>query len=213
MKTTTILFDLDGTLIDTRELVVASFQHTFREVLQLPISAEEVLRDYGRPLTYSFGRYTDKKEVVDEMLQVYRKHNVEIHDQMALPFLYVQEDLEQLHQSGFRMGVVTSKKRPTVMMGIRLFQMDPYFEVYVCEEDTKIHKPQPEPLLEAMRQLNIQPEETIYVGDSPFDILCAHGAKVRSAAVSWSNYPPETWDEVKPTYRISRLNELLTLLS
>jgi len=209
----TLLFDLDGTLIDTRQLVVASFQHTFQEVLGLPISAEEVLHDYGRPLTYSFGRYTEDKNVVDEMLRVYRKHNVEIHDQMALPFPHVSEDLTALQKAGFRMGVVTSKKRPTVMMGIRLFNMEGFFETYVCEEDTKIHKPQPEPLLEAMKRMQVSPAETLYVGDSPYDILCAHAAKTTSAAVLWSNFPAETWDEVQPTFRLERLNQLLTLLT
>lgn len=212
MSITTLLFDLDGTLIDTRELVVASFQYTFQKVLGLPISAEEVLHDYGRPLTYSFGRYTQDKAVVDEMLRVYRQHNVEFHDQRTLPFPHVGEDLAELHNAGYRMGLVTSKKRPTVMMGVRLFHMEEYFETLVCEEDTKEHKPHPEPLLEAMRRMQVQPQETLYIGDSPYDILCAHAAQVPSAAVLWSNFPPETWDEVKPTYRLDRLTQLLTLL-
>jgi len=212
LSITTLLFDLDGTLIDTRQLVVASFQHTFQEVLGISIRAEEVLNDYGRPLTYSFGRYTQNKAVVDEMLRVYRKHNVENHDQMTQPFPFVGDDLAQLHQAGYRMGLVTSKKRPTVMMGVRLFNMEDYFETLVCEEDTIEHKPKPEPLLEAMRRMQILPDETLYIGDSPYDILCAHAAQVTSAAVLWSNFPSETWDEVKPTYRLQRLNQLLTLL-
>jgi pyrophosphatase PpaX len=192
--------------------VVASFQHTFQKVLGLNIGAEEVLNDYGRPLTYSFGRYTQDKTVVDEMLRVYRHHNVDLHNQMTLPFPFVGEDLAQLHKLGYRMGLVTSKKRPTVLMGVRLFNMEDYFETLVCEEDTIEHKPQPEPLLEAMRRMQVLPNETLYIGDSPYDILCAHAAHVPSAAVLWSNFPPETWDEVQPTYRLQRLNQLLTLL-
>src|SRR5665647_1721211 len=117
MNLTTLLFDLDGTLIDTRALVIASFQHTFRTVLNLDISAEEVLNDYGRPLTYSFGRYTKNPEIIEEMLQVYRQHNLAVHDQMALPFPFINDDLKAFQQAGYVMGIVSSKKRPTVMKG------------------------------------------------------------------------------------------------
>lgn len=212
MSLTTILFDLDGTLIDTRAMVVASFQHTFRTVLHLEISAEEVLNDYGRPLTYSFGRYTKNLEIVEEMLQVYRQHNLSVHDQMALPFPFINDDLSALQQAGYTMGIVSSKKRLTVMKGIRLFQMEPFFQVYVCEEDTKIHKPQAEPLLEACRIMQIEPSATLYVGDSPYDILCAQAARAHSAAVMWSNFPAAVWDELKPDYRLQRLADLLSYL-
>ncbi|MCE5195676.1 MAG: HAD-IA family hydrolase [Negativicutes bacterium] len=212
MNPTTLLFDLDGTLIDTRALVVASFQHTFRTVLGLEISAEEVLNDYGRPLTYSFGRYTNDAAVIREMLQIYRRHNLAAHDQMAQPFPFIQEDLQALQQAGYPMGVVSSKKRLTVMKGIRLFQMEAFFQVYVCEEDTKIHKPQAEPLLEACRLLQIEPSAALYTGDSPYDILCAKAAGSPSAAVLWSNFPSTVWDELQPDYRLQRLADLLAYL-
>ncbi|NLN82885.1 MAG: pyrophosphatase PpaX [Firmicutes bacterium] len=208
MKLTTILFDLDGTLIDTRKLVVASFQHTFKKVLNIEVTAQDVLQDYGRPLTYTFGRYTQDPATVDEMLRVYREHNVIYHDSITEAFPLVYEDVLQLHQAGFRLGIVTSKKRPVVLMGVRLFDLEHFFEVYVCEEDTKKHKPGPEPILEALKQMKVKPEETIYVGDSPYDILSAKAAGVYSAAVIWSNFPETTWQELKPDLILSRLNEL-----
>lgn len=208
MQISTILFDLDGTLIDTRKLVVASFQHTFQEVLGLEVTAQDMLQDYGRPLTYTFGRYTSNPETVQEMLTTYRQHNLIHHDQMTENFPNVVEGLKELHNKGFRLGVVTSKKRSAVMMGIRLLGLESCFETLVCEEDTQKHKPGPEPILEALKRMNIAAEETIYVGDSPYDILSAHAAGTYSAAVSWSNFQKETWDEVKPHLLINDLREL-----
>ena len=205
-----ILFDLDGTILDTRALVAASYLHTFKEVLEMEMSASEVMRDYGRPLRYTFARYAPPAKV-EEMMQVYRDFNLEHHDAMAVLYPGGYEGLIKIKELGLPMGVVTSKKRPIAERGLRLHHLEDFFEILVCEEDTIEHKPEPEPLQFAARKLGLIPEEMIYVGDSPYDLMCANSAGAAAIAVAWSTFTAEELLELKPLLYVHDLNDIVKL--
>lgn len=186
----TVLFDLDGTLVDTAELIIASFQHTFRYFLGRETPREQILATLGEPLTHAMRRHTDSDALVSEMVAYYRKHNVAEHDRLARPFPGARLCLEGLRAAGCAIGLVTSKARQTALMGLRLDDWEPFLDVVICAEDCPEHKPSPLPVLTALEQLQVQPgPDVLMVGDTLFDILAGQRAGVDTAGVLWSAQP------------------------
>ena len=204
-----ILFDLDGTLIDTTPLIFESFRHTFRHHFGRSMGEEEMLGYLGIPLKQPFlEMYPDQ---VDVLIKTYREFNEENHDRYTGVFIGINRVLEECSKKGVRLGVVTSKRRGLAMRGLELFGLEKYMSVFVGLEDTAIHKPEAAPLLKAIEMCGI--EDTggvLYVGDSPYDILCARNAGVKSAAVTgWSYLPAEKLMGVKPDICLRNPGELL----
>jgi pyrophosphatase PpaX len=176
------LFDFDGTLADSVELIMASFRHATAEVLGA-VPDEDVLRaGIGRPLI-------DQMRALDpdraqELFDVYVAHNVAWHDRLLRPYPGVDALLARLRADGRRLGVVTSKRRPTAELGLRLLGMDG-FETVVGWEDTEAHKPGPEPVLRALERMHAAPDDAIFVGDSAWDVRAGRAAGVATAAVLW----------------------------
>ncbi|TLM98366.1 HAD family hydrolase, partial [bacterium] len=143
-----VLFDLDGTLINTNDLVVASFKHTVRQHLKKDIAAEELYCYFGEPLINIMRKLAPEKS--EEMVGTYREFNLNKHDELVTPFPGTAEMLADLDRRNFRLGVVTSKIRPMAERGLRLFGLDRWMDVLVSFEDTEHHKPHPEPMNIAM---------------------------------------------------------------
>ncbi len=207
MCITTVLFDLDGTLIDTRDLILKSFAHTFEQVLQKSVPEDELLLHFGRPLHYTMQTYAPDR--VDELLQTYREFNRTNHDELTKEFPLVRATLAELKKRGYRLGIVTSKIRRVAVMGLKLFELDGLMDILVFEEDTEKHKPEPEPVLRALELASIEPSEAVYVGDSPYDILCGQRAGVKTAAALWTSYAHEDLLSLKPDYALEGIGDLL----
>ncbi|MDX6592139.1 MAG: pyrophosphatase PpaX [Gaiellales bacterium] len=178
------LFDFDGTLVDSEELILDSFRHATAAVLGA-VPPDDVLRSgIGRTLVQQAEELAGER--AQELFDVYVEHNRMRHPELLRVFPGVPEMLERLHASGARLGVVTAKIRPTLELGFEHARLDTsLFDVIVAKEDTESHKPEPEPLLLALRLLGAEPADAIYVGDSPFDIQAAHAAGVAAAAAAW----------------------------
>jgi pyrophosphatase PpaX len=176
------LFDFDGTLADSVELIMASFRHATAEVLGT-VPDDDVLRaGIGRPLI-------DQMRALDpdraqELFDVYVEHNVAWHDRLLRPYPGVDALLARLRADGRRLGVVTSKRRPTAELGLRLLGLDG-FETVIGWEDTDAHKPGPEPVLCALERMGAAPQDAIFVGDSAWDVRAGRAAGVATAAVLW----------------------------
>jgi pyrophosphatase PpaX len=186
----TVLFDLDGTVIDTGPLIAESFRHAVRTVLGDPIDDEEMLAYVGGwSLREQMFRLSPDR--CEELVEAYRAYNEPRHS--GLEFCAgMQELLLELHAGGVRLGLVTAKRRSTVEVAFgHLPGLEGVFDVIVTSEDTELHKPNPEPLLLAMRKLETTPAEAAYVGDSPFDVEAAKAAGLRSIAVTWGGIHPE----------------------
>lgn len=204
-----VLFDLDGTLIDTTPLIFESFRHTVRHHFGRSMEEEELLKFLGIPLRQAFVElYPDQ---ADLLVTTYREFNHANHDNFTGVFIGINRVLEQCARKGVKLGVVTSKGRKLAQRGMELFGINKYMSVFVGLEDTAIHKPQAAPLLKAMELCGAGDcGKVLYVGDSPYDILCARNAGVKSAAVTgWSYLPLQELMDVRPDICLQTPADLL----
>jgi pyrophosphatase PpaX len=208
----TILFDLDGTILDTNELIIASFLHALREHNLTSMTREQIISQMGGALKEQLAYFSGKTEV-DDIVQSYRTFNLLKHDEMVQVFPYVQEVMSALHGKGIQMGIVTSKVRLTTLQGLKLFGLEPYLSTIVTLDDVVKHKPHPESVLLALNRLGADPETTLMVGDSQYDILSARDAGVRSAGVAWSLKGEAFLRTFNPTYILQDMRDLLNIVA
>jgi pyrophosphatase PpaX len=215
------LFDFDGTLVNTTPLILRCFHATWRQVCELVNEEAEYIRTFGLPLQTAMeqmaaryvaaGRLAERATLVDELISTYRSFNECWHDEMIEAFTGMAETLPILKARGWHLGIVSSKKRAGLERGLRLFGLTELFDVTVCAEDSSIHKPRPEPLLLAMRQLNASPDETVYIGDSTHDLIAGRAARVRTAAATWGPFPRAELEQLQPDYLLEGPADLLSL--
>jgi pyrophosphatase PpaX len=178
-----VLFDLDGTLVDSAAAILGSFHHATERVLQRRFPDEQILAQVGGTnLAHQMGLLAP--DHIDELVRVYRAHNDPQYSELAC-FDGVLDVLHELNRQGRRLGVVSAKRRPTVERVFAGAGMREFFEVVVGSEDTERHKPDPEPVLRALELLDTRPADAAYVGDSPFDVAAARAAGVHAIAVGW----------------------------
>ncbi|SDO46307.1 pyrophosphatase PpaX [Alkalicoccus daliensis] len=206
-KIDTILFDLDGTLINTIDLIVASFEHTLEEYFPGKYERNDIPSFIGPPLSETFERMNP--DHVDEMIDVYRKFNHANHDSLVTEYEGVKETLDKLQEQGYAMAVVTTKKRDTALKGLQLMGMEEYFPVVVSLDEVTRYKPDPEPLMLALEQLNKSPEQAVMVGDSEHDILAGKNTGTLSAGVSWSIKGKEFLETFDPDVMLEKMTDLL----
>ena len=123
----------------------------------------------------------------------------------------VREALGELVDRSYRLGLVTSKRSSSAGSDLDYFHLTPFFEVVITADDTERHKPDPEPVLLALERLGIDTARATYIGDSPYDLRCAHAAGVLAGAVAWGPFPREVLQAEKPDYWIPQPSDLLTL--
>ena len=183
------LFDFDGTLVDSENLILASFRHATSAVLGTTPS-DEVLRA-GIGLTLEQQAHDLAGDRARELFDVYVEHNRASHAELLRTFDGIPEMIVRLRKRGARLGVVTAKIRSTMELGFEHVPLErSWFEVLVAKEDTDRHKPHPEPLILALELMGAVAGDAIYVGDSPFDIRAAHAARVTAAAAAWGDIFP-----------------------
>jgi len=207
---TTILFDLDGTLIDTNDLIIQSFLHTLEKYYPSKYKREDVLPYIGPTLKETFGSMDETK--VEEMIQTYRTFNLSNHDQLVKEYEGVFETIQTLKEQGFKIGIVTSKISDVVMKGLKLTKLDQFFDVVVALDHVEKAKPDPGPLYMALDQLGSTPEETIMVGDNHHDVLAGKNAGMRTAGVAWTVKGREYLQGYGPDYMLDNMRDLLPIV-
>lgn len=185
----TVLFDLDGTLVDSGEMILSSFRHAARTVLARDVADEQFAALVGGSNIHDQMRTLDAARV-DELVAAYREHNEPLHDGLEA-FAGVQPILERLRAEGRRLGIVTAKRRATVDLAFGVLPLERYFDAVVTSELTKRHKPDPEPVFVALEKLGSTPAEAAFVGDSPYDIGAGKAAGVFAVAVTWGKIHSE----------------------
>lgn len=206
------LFDFDGTLVDTTELIYQSMRHATGQVLGKDLPREILLENVGQPLPRQM-------ELIDAahaemLLESYQLYNEEHHDALIQAFPGVEESLARLRSAGVRVAVVTSKRRFSVEMALESFpRLGEVVDRFVTMEDTTGHKPDPEPLIKGLELLGyVPPEQAAYVGDSPFDVAAARAAGIASVAVSWGAFSEDTLREAQPDHLVEDIDSAVDVL-
>ena len=205
-KIDTVLFDLDGTLLNTKPLIDKSFIHTFEHFRpDYKLSDEELDSFFGPTLYQTFSSYSNDEEEIQAMIQFYRDFNVPNHDSMVSPFPQAKETVKDLHKKGIKVGVVSSKKTDLVMHGLEIFGMLEYMDIVIGADEVKNHKPAPDGILLAKEKLNSK--NVLYVGDTKNDIIAGKNASVKTCGVLYIK-DPSIMLEVAPDYVINKLSEI-----
>jgi len=208
-KIKAVFWDLDGTILNTTELILGSYRFAFKKILARELNSEEVLINFGRPLSEVMNEYS--KEKANDLVDSYREYNIEKHDDLIVPFPGIYDAIANTYRRGFKQAIVTSKTEWLSDHGLKLFDLRQYFETIVGVEATEKHKPCPEPLIEAMRLLEVESSEAIYIGDSIFDAKCADGADVLFASAEWGPNSVAR-EKITPKWRLDDPRDILRVL-
>lgn len=206
-----VLFDLDGTLLDSIELIVASFEHTMVAEGLPHRSRAEILAELGRPLLDTFPEWSGDPSRTDQLIDTYRAWNLTHHDELARPYEGIPAAVEGLAAQGLRMGVVTSKLSGSARRGLEVCGIAAHMEVLVACDHVEQHKPHPAPVLAGAAQLGVPPERCVYVGDAPVDILAGRAAGARTAGATWGVEDDQPLRETRPDWWLTRTEQLLEL--
>ncbi len=209
---TAVLFDLDGTLINTIDHILASFRHATETVLGRSLSDEILMHNVGIPLKAQMFEFTDDPEIAEKLLQEYRTFNHACHDEMAKLYPGTREVLAQIQSRKIPMGIVTSKGTPMARRGIELFSLAEYFKVIVTADDVVRHKPDPYPVVHAAELLAVSPQECVFVGDSPHDVEAGRAAGAHTVAITWGVSDADRLRAAGPDFMIDDIAELPALL-
>lgn len=212
-KINTILFDFDGTVMDTNNVIINSWQHTYRTLENREEDVAKILSSFGEPLDITVKKVFPNVPA-DEAIAVYRSYHYDNFGELISVFPGIGELLQELDDRGYKLGLVTSRLRKTTLEGLEQYGLAHHFDIIVTAEDTDKHKPDPAPINIALEKLGSLPEESLMLGDTMFDILCARNAGVRSVLVGWAMAMTEEQKKGPdaPDYIIKTAAELLELL-
>lgn len=209
MDIRTILFDLDGTLIDTNELIIQSFKYTFDQY-NIPYTRDQLSTYNGPPLWKTFNEINPER--AEEMIRTYREHNLSNHNKYVNLFPNVIPTLESLAADEYNLAIVTTKMKDSALYGIEEMGLMPYFETIITLDDVVHAKPHPEPVFTALDHLAAEPETAVMIGDNHHDIVAGQKAGTLTAGVAWSRKGPEYLQTYEPTYMLEDMNDLLSIL-
>jgi pyrophosphatase PpaX len=207
----TFLFDLDGTLIDSIELILRSYRHTLRAHRGVEPPDAVWMSGLGTPLSVQFRHFTDDPAEIDAMVATYRAYNLAHHDALVRPYDGVVEAVRELAKRGKTLGLVTSKMRGGALRGLRVAGLEDAFDVVVGSDDVARPKPHPEPVLLALAQAGKPATDAVFIGDSRHDIECGRAAKVKTAAVLWGPFDREHLEDLDPDYWLEQPQDIATL--
>ncbi len=213
MRLDTFLFDLDGTLIDSIDLILRSYRHTMQvHRADEPLPPDDVwMKGLGTPLWVQFREWTDDETEIEAMVATYREYNLTHHDMLAKRYDGVSEAVLALHEKGVRLGIVTSKLRGGAIRGLKLVGLDHVFPVVVGAADVTHPKPHAEPVLKALELLGAPAGQAVFIGDSRHDMESGRAAGVKTAAVLWGPFSRSDLEDLAPDYWLEKPAQLAQL--
>jgi pyrophosphatase PpaX len=200
----TFLFDLDGTLIDSVELILRSYRHTMRLHRGHEPADDVWMQGLGTPLWVQFRQFSDDPAEIEAMVATYREYNLAHHDALVRPYDGVVQAVLALRDQGKTLGLVTSKMRSGAVRGLRTAGIEDAFQVIVGSDEVTHPKPHPEPVLIALERLGAAPESAVFIGDSRHDLECGRAAGVKTAAVLWGPFDRAHLADLEPDYWLAR---------
>lgn len=205
-----VIFDLDGTLLNTDLLIRKSFEHVFKRYKpDYQISDEEHLSFLGPTLKYTFSRYFPEY-MIDELIDYYREYNHSHHQDYVTIYPHVQETLAYLHAQNYPMAVVTTKYRHAAYIGLDLFKITPYFDMVLGMDDVKEVKPSPEGILRVMETYHCS--KGLYIGDNVTDIQAGQNAGIYTAGVKWTPKGYQKMESLHPDIMIDDMSHIIPFI-
>ena len=208
----TILFDLDGTLIDSIELILNSARFAFQKLERDVPPDEEWLAGVGIPLFTMFRRYARDEADCAALIAAYREYQLVHHDRLTRCYDQVVETVDLLKRRGHDIGIVTSKSEALAMRGLAHVGLARHMDTIVGCDSSIRHKPDPEPVRIALHRLDAPPEDAIFVGDSVHDLFAGNAAGVHTAAALWGAFKRADLEPGEPNAWLESVSDLVTLL-
>jgi len=205
-----VLFDLDGTILDTNELIIQSFLHALEDAVPAGFNREQIIPAMGQPLQDQLRQFSGQEDVA-ALAAAYRAYNDRKHDEMVDLFPGVADAVAELKRHGMKLGIVTTKARRTSVRALKMFGLYEYMDVIVTLEDVEHAKPHPEPVLKAVAAIETAPSEACLVGDSVVDMASALRAGAVPIGVSWSLKGEAVLREAGAAHMLASMDQLLTI--
>lgn len=205
----TILFDVDGTLIDTEKTIIKSWQKTLKTVFNITPPAEDLFYVLGIPGTKAVKKYSTSSKQDQLLLDLWEENDHEMFHYSEL-FKNIEQMLKKLKSKNIQLGIVTSRTDKEMQLVLDNFPIQEYFDTFITASKTKLHKPNPEPILKAIDTLNISPQNTLYVGDSIYDFQYTRNAKVDFALAGWGAKDNPEFSKVD--YFLKQPSELVKII-
>jgi len=204
-----VLFDMDGTLLDSENLSLEATNFGFREVLGRETTDEESSKLIGRPISKVLEEWFP-----DKGHEIYSTGRAFFNSHLDRIRMYpgVREMILKLQQAGYKLGVVSSSHRSDIAKLLGSAGVLQYMETFVGQEDTIYQKPDPEPLNLALKRMMLRPEEAVYVGDQPYDIIAAHGAGLRAIGAVWGTGLKSQLEAYRPDFIVDSPASLTALI-
>ena len=224
MNWNTVLFDLDGTLIDTTELILHCFELSWKKVFGRKLDRQRYLATIGIPLREAMrillneelqdrgkSEFCSDAPLLEVLVQEYRACNTIHHDDLAMAFPGISSTVSELKKRGYQIGVVSSKTKELGLRGMNLFGLEDLIDDAVFLEDSVRHKPHPEPLLLALQRFGISEKQAAYVGDSRHDMQAGKAAGIWTVAALWGPIPRKELEQEKPDQLAATPSQLLEI--
>jgi pyrophosphatase PpaX len=207
-----VLYDFDGTLADSTELIMRCYRHTMGAHLDAVPPDEEWLSGFGKTLEAQINRFARSPEEAAAMLETYRAFQDQHFDDLLRPFPGAVETVAELERRGVALAIVTSRYRRSTLVGMDICGITRHFDVIVTPEDVSNPKPHPDPVHFALEKLGVSADEALFVGDSPHDMAAGRAAGTRTAAALWGPFPREVLLAERPDVLLQRQEDVLALL-
>lgn len=205
-----IIFDMDGTIIDTNDLVVECIRSSVEEYLKFTPKEEDIINILGKPLKIQMGFFSG--EYIDDMVSYYSKLYRLNRDEKTMIFDGVISLLNELNKKNIKMAIVSNKGNKGIQHALKKFNIEKYFDIVISVNDVENKKPHPEGVRKVLKSWGFSPGEVIFIGDSNNDILCANNAKIKAVLVAWSIIPMSHFRKVNIDYIINEAKEILTII-
>lgn len=210
MTVKALLFDFDGTLLNTNDLIIQTFMHVLNERFPGQYSPKDCLKFLGPSLKQTFSDIAPGEE--EAMIAKYRAYNELHHDELVTQYPEVVSTLEQLKAMGIKLAIVSTKRNKMIDRGLSVLGASHLFDIRIGTDDVKNVKPDPEPVLLALERLGVNKEDAIMIGDNSHDIEAGHNAGVRAAGVAWAFKGEEYLQQFKPEYMLHQMTDLFEIV-
>jgi pyrophosphatase PpaX len=207
-----VLFDFDGTLADSTDLIMQAFRHTMGRYLDAVPPDEQWRSGFGTPLDVQIARFARTEAEFQAMMDTYRQFQQDRYDDLLRPFPGAPEMVMELARRGVPMAVVTSRYRRSTLRGMELCGMLDHIPVVITPEDVANPKPHPEPVLHALERLGVEAGSAVFVGDSPYDIRSGRAAGTWTAGVLWGPFPHVVLTAERPDFLLEAQRDVVGLL-